>query len=82
MKITCYSYSANGNQLLGGIKENSQGFSLFLQDKREPFKDLIGSEKREVFTSFQQALSQLENLVCSVSGSREVVSEFPVKGEF
>lgn len=60
MELICYSYSSNGKQFLGGVKEQNGVFSILLQDKKSPFYDVLGSDKFLYFQSFNEALQYLE----------------------
>lgn len=82
MNLTCYSYIESGRQLLGGIKEVDNGFSLLLQDNAAPFSDLLGADKRIVFSSFQQALEYLEFTICLMTGKDKVLPRKTMSGVF
>lgn len=83
MKIICYSYSDNGKQYLGGVKELPNGsYALLLQDKHSPFCDVLGDYKNAVFSSFEQALAFLEDFLRERLSFRNVVSVSPKEGIF
>lgn len=63
MKISCYSIFCGSSYFLGGIKQNHKSFSIFVQDRKRPFDDVLQGNQDIVFSSYSDAYHFLNQVM-------------------